>query len=65
MAKAPLPEAALGLGQALLAASETAECMRMLESLSAERSSAPLPDALLYLGIAQAKPAEPARTGPG
>ena len=36
----------------------------MLETLPAERSSALLPDALLYLGIAQAKPAEPARTGP-
>jgi uncharacterized caspase-like protein len=59
MAKATLPEAVLGVGQALLATGDAAGCVRALETLPTERPSRPLPDALLYLGLARAKLNDP------
>ena len=55
MAQAPLPEASLGLGHALLAAGEPQRCTQALQPLVADRPPAGVEEALLVNGIAHAK----------
>lgn len=55
MARSPFPEAALGLGQALLAADEYDEAIHVLSTLTERHSPETLPAVLFYLGLAYAK----------
>ena len=55
MAQAPLPEASLGLGHALLAAGEPQRCTQALQPLVADPPPAGVEEALLVNGIAHAK----------
>ncbi|MBK9710144.1 MAG: caspase family protein [Kouleothrix sp.] len=55
MAQTPLPEAQLGLGKALLAAGDPEAAARELARLVEQPEGGDQPEALLYLGVAQAK----------